>query len=154
MAAVQNRGRRHKWAIDFSHRRGDRQIQPTSDLPSPVGYTDKTVTDVSARDKDSSLVAKRAWDVALGPLKQFHPCLYFLHREPGMWSWVPCNSFIHVCIFSTESFECGPGSPETVSSMFVFSPQRALNVDLGPLKQFHPCLYFLHREPRTWPWVP
>ncbi|XP_035679466.1 ER membrane protein complex subunit 4-like [Branchiostoma floridae] len=89
MAAVQNRGRRHKWAIDFSHRRGDRQIQPTSDLPSPVGYTDKTVTDVSARDKDSSLVAKRAWDVALGPLKQLPMNLFIMYMSGNSISIFP-----------------------------------------------------------------
>ena len=60
-----NRGR---WSLDFT--KGGRN-QPQSDLPNPPGYSASiNVIHDSARQNDSSLRAKRLWDMALGPIKQ------------------------------------------------------------------------------------
>ena len=47
------------------------QILKQTDLAAPPGYsTDKLALDVTAKDQDGKLVVKKAWDVALAPLKQ------------------------------------------------------------------------------------
>lgn len=72
----------NKWQIDFTGRSsrslgaaaiGDKHISPwtQTDLAAPPGYsTDKLALDVTAKDQDGKLVVKKAWDVALAPLKQ------------------------------------------------------------------------------------
>ncbi|XP_064598913.1 ER membrane protein complex subunit 4-like [Liolophura sinensis] len=75
--------RRHKWAIDFVGRtRGERQIA-TADLRPPVGYSDTTVsTDHANKETDVDLIAKRSWDIALGPIKQV-PMNFFIMWMAG-----------------------------------------------------------------------
>ena len=61
-----NRGR---WSLDFT--RGGRNSTSSTDLPNPPGYS-ASITSIHdpSRQNDSSLRAKRLWDMALGPIKQ------------------------------------------------------------------------------------
>ena len=61
-----NRGR---WTLDFN--RGGRNSTSSTDLPNPPGYS-ASITSIHdpSRQNDSSLRAKRLWDMALGPIKQ------------------------------------------------------------------------------------
>ncbi|KAK2151474.1 hypothetical protein LSH36_362g04006 [Paralvinella palmiformis] len=56
----------------------DRQVV-TSDLPNPIGYTEmRSKADGGMRDKNTSLVTKKSWDVALAPLKQIPMNLFIM----------------------------------------------------------------------------
>ncbi|XP_059142181.1 ER membrane protein complex subunit 4-like [Physella acuta] len=65
--------RRHKWAIEFvpSRGRGERSLVPTAEsLPAPVGFVDSSSVAERPKEADPNLIAKRSWDIALGPIKQ------------------------------------------------------------------------------------
>ncbi|CAG5126604.1 unnamed protein product, partial [Candidula unifasciata] len=66
--------RKHKWAIDFvssGRGQGNRSVVAvTENLPAPVGFTDVTTVAEKAKEADSSLIIKKSWEIALGPLKQ------------------------------------------------------------------------------------
>ena len=63
--AVANKGSR--WSLDFTAKGRDRNTE----LPAPPGYS-LSFNQSSEVNKanDASLVIKRAWDLALSPLKQ------------------------------------------------------------------------------------
>lgn len=59
---------KRKWAVDLSGRRGERG---SDNLPAPPGFM-SSVNQVHAeanRQGDPNLVIKKAWDIALSPLK-------------------------------------------------------------------------------------
>lgn len=63
--------KQRKWFIDYSKKSGEKYALTTpQDLPQPVGYTDRTVADVTNAEEGSRLIAMRTWDIAMGPLKQ------------------------------------------------------------------------------------
>uniref|UniRef100_A0A0B7AET3 ER membrane protein complex subunit 4 n=1 Tax=Arion vulgaris TaxID=1028688 RepID=A0A0B7AET3_9EUPU len=65
--------KRHQWTIDFSAsgRRGDKSVVSyTENLPAPVGFVDSTAVAEKTTEADASLIIKRSWDIALGPIKQ------------------------------------------------------------------------------------
>ena len=70
-----NRGR---WTLDFT--RGGRNSTSSTDLPNPPGYS-ASITSIHdpSRQNDSSLRAKRLWDMALGPIKQVSFLIYKMH---------------------------------------------------------------------------
>ncbi|XP_070536271.1 ER membrane protein complex subunit 4-like [Ptychodera flava] len=86
------RGRRHKWSIDFTSRsRSERQLQAQTELPSPVGYHERQnqIADVATQDTEASLVVKKSWDVALGPLKQLPMNLFIMWMSGNSISIFP-----------------------------------------------------------------
>merc|ERR1711962_579248 len=66
--------RRHKWAIEFvtsGRGRGDRSVVSSSEnLPSPVGCVESQAISERVKEADPTLINKRSWDIALGPIKQ------------------------------------------------------------------------------------
>ena len=59
---------KRRWAIDLNGRKGERGIEA---LQSPPGYV-HSITQVyneASRQTDPSLIVKKAWDLALSPLK-------------------------------------------------------------------------------------
>lgn len=59
---------KRRWAIDLTGRRGERGIEA---LPAPPGYLGSVMqVHVDAtKQVDQGLVMKKAWDLALSPLK-------------------------------------------------------------------------------------
>jgi len=77
----------HKWTIDFTganRSKGDKQIAlPSQSLAKPCGFSDNVnVMTVEKKDPDSVLIVKKAWDIALGPLKQI-PMNFFIMWMAG-----------------------------------------------------------------------
>uniref|UniRef100_A0A8C4QAU3 ER membrane protein complex subunit 4 n=1 Tax=Eptatretus burgeri TaxID=7764 RepID=A0A8C4QAU3_EPTBU len=84
--AVARSVRRHKWALDFASRpRGERQLE----LAAPAGYSERPLPDISVQDADHSLVEKRCWDIALGPLKQIPMNLFIMYMAGNTISIFP-----------------------------------------------------------------
>lgn len=99
--------RRHKWAIEFipSGRGGQRSVvQSSENLPSPVGFVDSASAVERVKDADPTLIVKRSWDIALGPIKQ-----------------VPMNMFIMWMAGSSISI-----FPIMMVGMMFFRPIQAL----------------------------
>ncbi|XP_043212970.1 ER membrane protein complex subunit 4-like [Amphibalanus amphitrite] len=80
--AVANKGSR--WALDFTVKGRN------SDLPAPPGYS-LSVNQSSEVNKanDASLVIKRAWDLALSPLKQIPMNLFIMYMAGDSISIFP-----------------------------------------------------------------
>ncbi|KAK3745073.1 hypothetical protein QZH41_014555, partial [Actinostola sp. cb2023] len=82
----------NKWAIDLTGRAKyvpDRQFQMVSDLPAPLGYTEHRVQH-EPRDLNSThLVAKKTWDIALGPFKQIPMNLFIMYMAGSSISIFP-----------------------------------------------------------------
>ncbi|KAF3828610.1 hypothetical protein GH733_004599 [Mirounga leonina] len=81
---VANRGRRFQGAIELSGPGGGSRSQSDQgsgqgDLLYPVGYFDKQMSDTSVQETERTLVEKRCWDIALGPLKQIPMNLFFMY---------------------------------------------------------------------------
>ncbi|MCL4127989.1 UNVERIFIED_CONTAM: hypothetical protein GTU68_013236 [Idotea baltica] len=79
---------RRRWAIDLTGKRGERGIEA---LPVPPGYVN-SVTLVHAdatRQADPSLVMKRAWDLALSPLKSVPMNLFLMYMAGNSISIFP-----------------------------------------------------------------
>ncbi|XP_020896650.1 ER membrane protein complex subunit 4 [Exaiptasia diaphana] len=82
----------NKWAIDLVGRPKyllERQFQSSSDLPAPLGYTEHRVQH-EPRDLNSThLVAKKTWDIALGPFKQIPMNLFIMYMAGNSISIFP-----------------------------------------------------------------
>jgi len=80
----------NRWTLNFSSKtRSDRQSN--SELPSPPGYTaaiDLGTTD-TGREADPSLVVKKSWDIALGPLRQIPMNLFIMYMAGNSISIFP-----------------------------------------------------------------
>jgi hypothetical protein len=83
----------HKWAIEFvnpGRNRGDKSMVPfTENLPAPVGYMDTTTVAEKTKDADPSLIIKRSWDIALGPIKQVPMNMFIMWMAGGSISIFP-----------------------------------------------------------------
>ncbi|XP_038630367.1 ER membrane protein complex subunit 4-like isoform X2 [Scyliorhinus canicula] len=92
-AALANRARRHKWALELNLSGGgsrgrDRQCGQ-GDSMYPVGYSEKQLPDTSVQETDRILVEKRCWDIALGPLKQVPMNLFIMYMAGNTISIFP-----------------------------------------------------------------
>ncbi|XP_015751726.1 PREDICTED: ER membrane protein complex subunit 4-like [Acropora digitifera] len=83
----------NKWSIDLTSRPRyvpDRQFVQHNDLPSPVGFKDQRVQHVESREANSThLVAKKSWDIALGPFKQIPMNLFIMYMAGNSISIFP-----------------------------------------------------------------
>ncbi|XP_034854896.1 ER membrane protein complex subunit 4-like [Mirounga leonina] len=91
---VANRGRRFQGAIELSGPGGGSRSQSDQgsgqgDLLYPVGYFDKQMSDTSVQETERTLVEKRCWDIALGPLKQIPMNLFFMYMAGNTISIFP-----------------------------------------------------------------
>jgi len=82
--AVANKGSR--WSLDFTAKGRDRNTE----LPAPPGYS-LSFNQSSEVNKanDASLVIKRAWDLALSPLKQIPMNLFIMYMAGDSISIFP-----------------------------------------------------------------
>ena len=63
-----------------------------TDLPSPPGYSLSVNQSLEVnKANDASLVIKRAWDLALSPLKQVSLNGALAHRTSGLQKFVLCK---------------------------------------------------------------
>jgi len=67
------------------------QEKTKSEIPSPVGYTDtRSFPAIEAHDSDlSKLVAKKSWNIALGPMKQLPMNLFMMYMAGNSISIFP-----------------------------------------------------------------
>ncbi|PFX20045.1 ER membrane protein complex subunit 4-like [Stylophora pistillata] len=83
----------NKWAIDLTSRPRyvpDRQFVQHSELPAPLGYSEQRVQHVESREANSThLVAKKSWDIALGPFKQIPMNLFIMYMAGNSISIFP-----------------------------------------------------------------
>jgi hypothetical protein len=69
---IQSRGsKRHKWALDFTNRQ-------RTELAIPPGYIDKSLSEATVLENKPDLIVKKAWDIALGPVKQVPMNLFIM----------------------------------------------------------------------------
>lgn len=89
-----NRGR---WSLDFT--RGGRNSTSSTDLPNPPGYS-ASITSIHdpSRQNDSSLRAKRLWDMALGPIKQVPMNLFIMYMSGNAISIFPIMMVIMMAV--------------------------------------------------------
>ncbi|XP_014678549.1 PREDICTED: ER membrane protein complex subunit 4-like [Priapulus caudatus] len=101
-----SRFKKHKWALDYTLKKADRQLQlQTEHLP--VGYCSTAlaqVQDAHTGTRDPNLVVKKSWDIALAPMKQLPMNLFIM--------WMSGNS---ISIF-----------PIMMVGMMLFRPFKAL----------------------------
>ncbi|CAD5117824.1 DgyrCDS6571 [Dimorphilus gyrociliatus] len=72
--------RKNRWAIDLN--RKDKAIVSSNDLQL-LGYNERQPgSDSSSRENNPDLIAKKSWDIALGPVKQI-PMNVFLMWMAG-----------------------------------------------------------------------
>ncbi|XP_037787896.1 ER membrane protein complex subunit 4-like isoform X1 [Penaeus monodon] len=79
---------KRKWAVDLSGRRGERG---SDNLPAPPGFM-SSVNQVHAeanRQGDPNLVIKKAWDIALSPLKSVPMNLFLMFMAGSSISIFP-----------------------------------------------------------------
>lgn len=136
------RNRRHKWAIDFSNRlKADRQIQPVADLPAPVGYMERSLPDIGGQDSDGKLVAKKCWDIALGPLKQLPMNLFIMYMAGnsisifpimmvGMMLWRPVQALMAI----KQTTKMLDGSPAAWAQKSIYFVSNLLGIALALYK--------------------
>ncbi|XP_072013781.1 ER membrane protein complex subunit 4-like [Amphiura filiformis] len=126
--------RRHKWVIDFSTR-------PTSDLPAPVGYMERALPDISGHEGDSKLVAKKCWDIALGPLKQLPMNLFIMYMAGnsisifpimmvGMMLWRPVQALMSI----KKTYKMLDGSPAAWAQKAVYFVSNLAGIALALYK--------------------
>ncbi|KAL3860078.1 hypothetical protein ACJMK2_010249 [Sinanodonta woodiana] len=75
--------RRHKWTIDFTgvyRSKSEKQLVPSERYVAPYGYSDSQVSqgEHASKEPDSAIIAKKSWDIALGPLKQIPMNLFIM----------------------------------------------------------------------------
>merc|ERR1712150_38031 len=93
--------KRHKWALDFSHR----SKNDNRELAVPLGYMERNVSEAQHnRENNPDLIVKKSWDIAMGPLKQIPMNLFIM--------WMAGNS---ISIF-----------PIMMVGMMFFRPIQAL----------------------------
>ncbi|XP_072168859.1 ER membrane protein complex subunit 4-like [Diadema setosum] len=135
-------GRRHKWAIDFTARpRSERQLPAIADLPAPVGYFERSVPDTAQHDRDSSLVVKKCWDIALAPLKQLPMNLFLMYMAGssisifpimmvGMMLWRPIQALMSL----KATYKMLEGSPQALIQKIVYFIANLLGIALALYK--------------------
>ncbi|VDP40037.1 unnamed protein product [Soboliphyme baturini] len=79
-----------KWKVDFTLPRSQKENRAAS-VSNPPGFTPGAVqvADSGARDGDKHLLSKRAWDIALGPLKQLPMNLFIMYMAGNSISIFP-----------------------------------------------------------------
>ncbi|XP_063951360.1 ER membrane protein complex subunit 4-like [Lytechinus pictus] len=135
-------GRRHKWAIDFTSRpRSERQLQTIADHPAPVGYTERTLPDLSIHDKDPALIVKKCWDIALAPMKQLPMNLFLMYMAGssisifpimmvGMMLWRPIQALMSL----KTTYKMLEGSPQALIQKVVYFIANLLGIALALYK--------------------
>ncbi|KAJ8042526.1 ER membrane protein complex subunit 4 [Holothuria leucospilota] len=130
------KNRRSKWVIDLT-----RSKQERVDVVSPVGYTDRTLSEAASQEKDSTLVTKKCWDIALAPLKQLPMNLFLMYMAGntisifpimmvGMMVWRPIQALMSL----KATFRLLEGSPQSYIQMFVFFVSNLLGISLALYK--------------------
>lgn len=79
--SVRNVQKRHKWALDFSKHKQDgaRSAVAVDSQNDPPGFCQGHMqTSSDARQDNSTLIEKKSWDIALGPLKQLPMNLFIM----------------------------------------------------------------------------
>ncbi|XP_071821332.1 ER membrane protein complex subunit 4-like [Apostichopus japonicus] len=134
------KNKRHKWAIDLTRSKQDRGER--SDLTAPIGYScDRMASEAVSRETDSNLVAKKCWDIALGPLKQLPMNLFLMYMAGstisifpimmvGMMVWRPIQALMSL----KTTFKLLEGSPQAYIQMFVFFVSNLLGIALALYK--------------------
>ncbi|XP_001638485.2 ER membrane protein complex subunit 4 [Nematostella vectensis] len=81
----------NKWSLDLSGRPKNVADQHTSSaLPAPLGYSEHKYQHLEPRDLNSThLVAKKTWDLALGPFKQIPMNLFIMYMAGNSISIFP-----------------------------------------------------------------
>ncbi|CAH3153916.1 unnamed protein product [Porites lobata] len=81
----------NKWSIDLTSRPRYIQFVQHSDLPSPPGFKRENQSQhVESREANSThLVAKKSWDIALGPFKQIPMNLFIMYMAGNSISIFP-----------------------------------------------------------------
>uniref|UniRef100_H2Y8I3 ER membrane protein complex subunit 4 n=1 Tax=Ciona savignyi TaxID=51511 RepID=H2Y8I3_CIOSA len=85
-----SKGRRSKWALDVTLRKGDTKIE----LPSPPGYSKEQVSTQSdevatSEDGNTNLVDKKSWEIAVGPLKGLPMNVFIMYMAGNTISIFP-----------------------------------------------------------------
>jgi hypothetical protein len=85
----QSLNRKHKWSLNFALKsKSDRQ----QELATPPGFNTFSAGQVHAeasREADPSLLVKKSWDIALGPLKQIPMNLFIMYMAGNSISIFP-----------------------------------------------------------------
>ncbi|XP_077993768.1 ER membrane protein complex subunit 4-like [Glandiceps talaboti] len=139
-SGVLPRGRRHKWSIDFSR---SRQSMTSQSDNLPVGYMDKLSpnTEVATQDSEATLVVKKSWDVALGPLKQLPMNLFIMWMSGnsisifpimmvGMMLWRPVQALLSI----GKTFKVLDESPQSLVQKFAYFMGNLLGIGLAAYK--------------------
>jgi hypothetical protein len=119
----------------------DRQCQPVPDLPAPVGYSERSLADVTVHDTESNLAVKKYWDVALGPLKQLPMNLFIMYMSGnsisifpimmvGMMVWRPIQALIGI----KTTFKMLDPSPQGLIQKMVYFVSNLLGIALALYK--------------------
>jgi len=79
----------NRWGIDFTAPPKQGRLR-TCDLPSPVGYSERSAGLAQAdADADSKLLSKRSWNIALAPIKQLPMNLFMMYMAGSSISIFP-----------------------------------------------------------------
>ena len=78
----------HRWTLNFT---GRARGAPERELASPPGYTSSLgqLHVEEKRETDPSLVTKRSWEIALGPVKQIPMNLFLMYMAGNSISIFP-----------------------------------------------------------------
>ncbi|XP_062519901.1 ER membrane protein complex subunit 4-like [Corticium candelabrum] len=84
--------RKHRWSLDFTSKRPDERISG-SPPPDPVGYAERDrgrlPREEEKGEEHDTLVEKKSWDVAIGPLKQLPMNLFIMYMVGNSLSIIP-----------------------------------------------------------------
>jgi len=130
--------KKFRWTLDYTSAPRGKSV----DLPSPPGFSSNVThhhTEVS-RDVDPNLIVKRAWDFALGPIKQVPMNLFLMYMAGNSISIFPIMMVgmlfmrpIKALIGLTSAFKMIEGSHHIVQKM-VYCLGNVVNLGLALYK--------------------
>lgn len=130
---------RRKWALDLSSRRGERG---GDNLAAPPGFStsQSTFHAEGSRSADPNLVIKKAWDIALSPLKSVPMNLFLMYMAGSSISIFPIMMVgmsmlrpIKALIATNQTFKSIEGTNASLQK-FIYLLGNLINVALALYK--------------------
>ncbi|XP_065828465.1 ER membrane protein complex subunit 4-like [Oscarella lobularis] len=86
-----SKAKRHRWFIDLTRRGEEKASASGGPFADPVGYVDRQLVPAEEvkGEEHETLVEKKSWDLAIGPLKQLPMNLFIMYMVGSSISIIP-----------------------------------------------------------------